>query len=140
MSAVPGLRATIQLLPMDVEAPLRRSEGHPVRHPGSTSLAGSEREGAAVKGWVVGLAVGPGTPDHAQPGSGQDADGVGVIAAACASGLCRRPLAQSLAWRELSARQVMAWRSRWLQAQRKATLRVLPDWYVTGTAPASAAS
>ena len=34
----------------------------------------------------------------------------------------------------------MGWRSRWLQAQRNATLRVLPDWYVTGTVPASAAS
>ena len=35
---------------------------------------------------------------------------------------------QALAWRELSAIQVMALRRRWLQAQRKATLRVLPDW------------
>jgi hypothetical protein len=31
---------------------------------------------------VIGLAVGPGAPEDADPGPGQDADGVGVIASA----------------------------------------------------------
>ena len=53
-----------------------------MRHPGSTPLRGSEREGAAVERRVIGFAIHPGTPDHAQPGASQDADGVRMIAAA----------------------------------------------------------
>ena len=36
---------------------------------------------AAVLGRVVGLAVGPGAPEDARPGAGEDADGVGMVAA-----------------------------------------------------------
>ena len=40
----------------------------------------------------------------------------------------------------MSAKQVIAARRRWLQAQRKTTPRLLPEAWVTGLAPASAAS
>ena len=45
------------------------------------------------------------------------------------------PAAQAQAWRELSAKQVMACLRRWLQAKRKTTPRLLPDCWVTGQTP-----
>src|SRR5918993_5294971 len=51
-----------------------------------SSLLGDESLIAAVAGGVVGGVVLPAAPDHAEPGPGQDADGVGV-AMATGSGL-----------------------------------------------------
>ena len=58
-----------------------------VRLPVST---GGEFEVCSATGWrvsvgVVGLVVGPGAPEDADPGPGEDADGVRVVAAAPAS-------------------------------------------------------
>jgi hypothetical protein len=47
-----------------------------------SSLLGDESLTAAVSGGVVGRVVLPAAPDHAEPGPGQDADGVGVAMAA----------------------------------------------------------
>src|SRR4051794_17942393 len=55
-----------------------------MRHPVSTSLLGS-LDGAEVEIGVVGLVIEPGAPDDAQPGAGEDAHGMRVIAATLAS-------------------------------------------------------
>src|SRR5262245_9818059 len=54
-----------------------------MRHPVSTLpvSGGGTRRGPMVCD-VVGLAILPAPPDKAQPGAGQDSDGVGMIAAA----------------------------------------------------------
>src|SRR5688500_14576494 len=76
------LEAFLRPLPMGSQV------GTGERRPGSSaeSAGGSGGEGlrAAVAGRVVGDAVGPGAPEDARPGAGQDAEGVGVVAAACA--------------------------------------------------------
>src|SRR6266851_1012837 len=45
-------------------------------------LAGVQLPGGSVPGWVVGDAVEPAAVDDADPGAGQDADGVRVVLAA----------------------------------------------------------
>jgi hypothetical protein len=47
-----------------------------------SSLLGDASLTAAVAGGTVGRVVLPAAPDHAEPGPGQDADGVGVAMAA----------------------------------------------------------
>jgi hypothetical protein len=47
-----------------------------------SSLLGDESLIAAVPGGVVGGVILPASPDHCEPGPGQDADGVGVPVAA----------------------------------------------------------
>ena len=61
----------------------RRTGGAPMRHPVSTPIRFEEQLSGAVLGGVVGCAIGPGAPDHAQPSAGEDADGVGMVATAC---------------------------------------------------------
>ena len=53
-----------------------------MRHPVSTPGCFEHQLHAAVQGWVVGFAIGPSTPDHAQPGASEDAGCVGMIATA----------------------------------------------------------
>src|SRR4029453_4049684 len=62
------------------------------RHPVSTSsssrglLMGMRRGlGGTVEAFVVGPSILPSAPQHAEPGTREDADGVGMIAAATAS-------------------------------------------------------
>src|SRR4029453_8251107 len=51
------------------------------RFPRSTS-GSQEPHRPSVFGWVVGDAVLPDAPEHPDPGAGQDAHGVGVVAGA----------------------------------------------------------
>ena len=53
-----------------------------MRHPVSSCESLVVRDGGVMQLLVVGLAIVPGAPQHAQPGTGEDADGVGVTAAA----------------------------------------------------------
>jgi hypothetical protein len=53
-----------------------------MRHPVSTPICFEEQLSGAMLSRVVGFAIGPGAPDDAQPGAGEDADGVRVVAAA----------------------------------------------------------
>jgi hypothetical protein len=48
----------------------------------STRFGLGEVESAVVAGWVVGFSVDPGAPPDADPGSGEDAGGVGMVAPA----------------------------------------------------------
>ena len=67
------------LRPLPIGAEIRTGE----RWPGKAGVAsGGVRLRAPVSARVVGDAVGPGAPEDARPGAGQDADRVGVIAAA----------------------------------------------------------
>ena len=95
--------------------------------------------GVAVAAGVVGDLVDPAAPEHPDPGPGEHADGVGMVKAP------RDRVAVDLgrpgeAWRELSARVVIALRKRLLQAQRKLTEVCLPERRVTGAAPARQAT
>jgi hypothetical protein len=54
-----------------------------MRHPVSTFRCFERGLKAAVQGGIVGFAIDPGAPDHAQPSAREDADGVRVVAAAC---------------------------------------------------------
>ena len=56
-----------------------------MRHPVSTPDGLKKGLGGTMIGDVIRLAIGPGTPEHAHPGAGEDADGVGMVAAAGAS-------------------------------------------------------
>jgi len=57
-----------------------RDEGTGVEPNQGTFVASGEADGAGVAGGVVGLTVLPSAPQHAHPGSCEDADGVGVLA------------------------------------------------------------
>jgi hypothetical protein len=115
-----------------------------VRFPRSTpwglgmGSGGQQPHRPSVLGRVVGHAVLPDAPDHPDPGAGQDAHGVGVVAGA----LDRlgvdlgRP---GEAWPESSAKSSSAARSFLSQAQRNLTTRRLPEVMVTGAAPPWAA-
>ena len=109
-----------------------------MRRPVSTR-GGEEALEAAVVVGVVGGVVVPGAPEDAQPGAAEDADGVGVVAAALAGAVVDVggpgvPVAVA------SARTPMWVLRRLSQAQRKLTAWCLPDCLVTGAWPASAAS
>ena len=81
-----------------------------MRHPVSTlATSGGGKSRGPMARDIVELVILPAPPDDAQPGSGQDPDGVGMIAAARAgTGIDgSRP---GEAWRELSASVVTAWR------------------------------
>ena len=97
-----------------------------MRHPVSTPRRFEQQLSSTVQSRVIGFAVCPGAPDDTQPSARQDANGMWVVAAAspCLGIDAGGP---SLAWRELSAMQVSAARSRWLQAQRNVTALVLPE-------------
>jgi hypothetical protein len=86
-----------------------------------------------VLGRVVGHAVDPAAPDHADPRAGEDAHACGWSSPAARVLLVdlRGP---GLACRLLSAKIVMALRKRLPLAQRKCTARCLPDSLVTGGA------
>jgi hypothetical protein len=53
-----------------------------MRHPVSTRFGLGEVESAVVAGRVVGFSVDPGAPQDADPGSGEDAGGMGMVAPA----------------------------------------------------------
>src|ERR1700722_19291853 len=55
----------------------------PSRSSGDLLLLAEERLEAVVGGGVVGGVVLPAAPDDVGPGAGEDADGVGGVAAAC---------------------------------------------------------
>lgn len=44
-----------------------------MRYRGSSALWCGEHAGAIAKRWVIGIAIGPGTPAHTQPGAGNEA-------------------------------------------------------------------
>ena len=52
-----------------------------MRHPVSSLMFSGVVFGGGMVGWVVGAAVLPGSPEDAHPGSGEDSDGVLVLAA-----------------------------------------------------------
>ena len=87
---------------------------------------------ACVAGGVVGGVVLPAAPDDAGPGAAEDADRVGVVAAAGAGALV------DVVWpRGASVWCCRRGRKMWLrrrlsQAQRNVALLRLPDWIVTG--------
>jgi hypothetical protein len=95
--------------------------------------------GGAMLDRVVGHLVDPAAPDHPDPGASKDAGGVGVVVAA-GDGVGVDLGGPGLASRELWAKVVMALPKRLLQAQRNDTAVCLPDWRVTGTMPARAAT
>ena len=53
-----------------------------MRHPVSTPVGSGDFEGGLMLGGIVGFAVVPSAPEDADPGAGEDADGVGMGAAA----------------------------------------------------------
>ena len=105
---------------------------------GSGCLLG-EPLGGCVLDWVVGHLVDPSSARSPDPGASKDAGGVGVVVAA-GDGVGVDLGGPGLASRELGAKVVMALRKRLLHAQRHDTAACLPDWRVSGTMPARAAT
>jgi hypothetical protein len=79
-----------------------------------------------VFGRVVGDAVLPAAPDDVDPGSGEDACGVGMVMAS-RDGLGVQVVGPELAWWESPAKSMTAPRSCLSTAHRKGTTLTFPD-------------
>ena len=106
----------------------------PVSSRGLLVLVDEPLEGA-VSGRVVGGVVLPAVPDHVEPGSGQDAGRVGVVVTVAAGSVVELG-GPGVGVAGVAAKSVTASRSCLSQAQRKWTVRVLPDCRVVGATPA----
>ena len=69
--------------------------GFLMRHPVSASRCFEQQSGGAMSGRLAGFAFGPGAPDHAQPGTREDTDGVRTVRAWQRAGRSAGPTARS---------------------------------------------
>ena len=109
-----------------MRTPQRPPAGVPCVNRWVVGLVGGGFAGRRCWAGVVGGAGGPAFPDDAEPGAGEDPDGVGVVRGRGRGLVGRGGRPRGWPWRVSPAKSQTASRSCLSTAQRNATIRVLP--------------